>query len=435
MKIYNNTKTNNKIEKTKKINMSSEIKSVINIFSKFLGKEYLDKKLKSIDEILNLPLHSYKFINKTQAQVLDDFFQISTIDDISKLDKETTLKDLLKEKKKNKKNKEDDIKQELDKQLTILKRFPDLDKKLKKTITISSLIKTYKEDKEATQGLLQKVVVVGLDNAGKTAILSRFGKRLGIKDLSSLEPTKGVNRLTFDTDTSKKTQILIWDFGGQEQYRQDYINNPEKYFIQTDLLIYVIDVQDPDRFDKSFEYFEDILKILETLEENPYILVFFHKVDPDLKGDSEILLSIEFLKDKVKELMEKEYQVDYEIYITSIYSLISNEPEFAKYIKKVMKTDYSLTDPRVKKVDEIARILEETMNMMIRLSESLSTQLNEIDARLRAIESGAFHIAQSGVPIEIQTDEKVKETGQGNARAEVLTELKDLFAKRKKLGI
>jgi hypothetical protein len=223
--------------------------------------------------------------------------------------------------------------------------------------------------------------------------------------------------------------------GGQQVYRDEFVSNPEKYFIQTDLLIYVIDVQDSERFDDSFDYFEEILKTLKTLEEEPYILIFFHKVDPDIKGDSQILLNIEYLKDKVKDLMEDKYKIDYEIYITSIYSLISNEPEFAKYIKKVMKTDYSLTDPRVKKVDEIASILEETMNMMIRLSESLSTQLNEIDARLRAIESGAFHIAQSGVPIEIQTEEKTQETDRGNARVNVLNELKDLFAKRKKLGI
>jgi len=415
--------------------MSSEIKNIINIFSKFLDKDFLDKDLTSIDKILALPIHSFKFINKTQGQVLEEFFNIKSIDDASQLDKDTTVKNLLNEKKKSKKGKEEELKKDLDKQITIIKRFPDLDEKLNKIITISSLIKNFKEDKEAPKGALQKVIVVGLDNAGKTAILSRFGRRLGIKDLSSLEPTKGVNRLTFDTDTKKKTQILIWDFGGQEQYREDYIKNPEKYFIQTDLLIYVIDVQDSERFDDSFDYFEEILKTLKTLEEEPYILIFFHKVDPDIKGDSQILLNIEYLKDKVKNLMEDKYQRDYEIYITSIYSLISNEPEFAKYIKKVMKTDYSLTDPRVKKVDEIASILEDTMNMMIRLSESLSTQLNEIDARLRAIESGAFHIAQSGVPIEIQTEDSAQETERGSARANVLNELKDLFAKRKKLGI
>ena len=415
--------------------MSSEIKNVINIFSKFLDKDFLDKDLTSIDKILALPIHSFKFINKTQGQVLEEFFNIQSIDDASQLDKDTTVKNLLNEKKKSKKGKEEELKKDLDKQITIIKTFPDLDEKLNKIITISSLIKNFKEDKEAPKGTLQKVIVVGLDNAGKTAILSRFGRRLGIKDLSSLEPTKGVNRLTFDTDSKKKTQILIWDFGGQEQYREDYIKNPEKYFIQTDLLIYVIDVQDSERFDDSFDYFEEILKTLKTLEEEPYILIFFHKVDPDIKGDPQILLNIEYLKDKVKNLMEDKYQMDYEIYITSIYSLISNEPEFAKYIKKVMKTAYSLTDPRVKKVDDIASILEETMNMMIRLSESLSTQLNEIDARLRAIESGAFHIAQSGVPIEIQTEDITQETERGNARANVLNELKDLFAKRKKLGI
>ena len=107
------------------------------------------------------------------------------------------------------------------------------------------------------------------------------------------------------------------------------------------------------------------------LEENPYILVFIHKYDPDLKRDSTVLLSVELLKDSLEDLFKNENN-DFEIYLTSIYSLISSEPDFSRYIKDIMKSRNALTDPTVKKLDGFAKILKENMNLVIRLSESLS---------------------------------------------------------------
>ena len=189
----------------------------------------------------------------------------------------------------------------------------------------------------------QKVVVIGLDNAGKTAILTKFGGRLGITDLANLKPTKGVDRHYIESEKSD-LDLYIWDMGGQLEYRNKYLENPEQYFLEIDLLIYVIDVQDEDRFPESFEYFEEVLKILALLEENPFILIYIHKVDPDLKHEPEVLLNIELLKDNLNQLLTH-YGFDYEAYLTSIFSLISNEPEFSKYIKEVMKSADSLTNP------------------------------------------------------------------------------------------
>ncbi|MFX0072738.1 MAG: hypothetical protein ACFFAO_16770, partial [Candidatus Hermodarchaeota archaeon] len=176
-----------------------------------------------------------------------------------------------------------------------------------------------------------------------------------------------------------------------------------------------------------------ILEILDTLEENPYILIFIHKYDPDLRSDPTILLNVEFLQDALKEIFEP-IEFDYEIYLTSIFSLISHEPKFSKYIKNVMKA-YSITDPTYKKVEGLGKILEETMNAVIRLSESISTQLNDLDSRLRAIESGAFQIAQGGMPIEIKTPTQTPQRGAASARGQVLNELKDLFAKKRDLDL
>jgi hypothetical protein len=161
-------------------------------------------------------------------------------------------------------------------------------------------------------------------------------------------------------------------------------------------------------------------------------MVYIHKYDPDLKGEPEVLLNIELLKDNLNQLLS-EYGFDYEAYLTSIYSLITNEPQFSRYIKDVMKSTDSLTNPTLKKVEGLGKTLEETMNAVIRLSESISKQLNDMDSRLRAIESGAFQMAQSGVPISFQPPSETSRPG--DSRLKVLDELKQLFDKKKKLDL
>ncbi|MFX1570217.1 MAG: ADP-ribosylation factor-like protein, partial [Promethearchaeota archaeon] len=414
--------------------MSSEASnsSFIKVFSKFLDPDSVKiSKLHKIEDIIKLPLQSYKFIDKEESTIMKQLLEISTIGDASKLNKDNPFETLTEIEE------TDDsieIAMSLQQKLEELKeKYPTLEKKLKKTITISSLIVSVKEDKQGIEESVQKVLVAGLDNAGKTATLSKFGGRLGIGDMISTHPTKGVVRMKFG---NSKLNLFIWDLGGQVEYRERYLSNPEQYFLELDLLIYVIDVQDPERFDESLEYLEKIINSLVILEENPYILIFIHKYDPDLKNDPKILLNIELLKDNINEfLKKKQYDLHVEIYLTSIYSLISTEPQFAKYIKKLMSSTYSLTDPTVKKVEGLGKTLEETLNAVIRLSESISTQLNDLDSRLRAIESGAFQVAQSGIPIEIANPNQPSARPQESARLQVLNELKDLFGKRRRLDL
>lgn len=414
--------------------MSSEISSVINVISKFFDlKSVKIDKLEKIKDILKLPILSYKFIGKEESTIIKNLFEISKIKDIIKLNKENPFDNLTKledteitlEITENLKEKIEELK----------KKYPTLENKLKKAITISTLINSLNEENEGieSKGLNQKVLVAGLDAAGKTSLLSKFGGRLGISEMISTHPTKGVVRMKFG-DT--KLNLFIWDLGGQIEYRERYLRNPEQYFIQLDLLIYVIDVQDPKRFDESLDYFEKIVDSIIILEETPFVLIFLHKYDPDLKNDSKILLNIELLKDNINELLKKKFNdLKLEVYLTSIYSLISREPQFAKYIKNLMSSTHSLTDPTVRKVEGLGKTLEETLNAVIRLSESISTQLNDIDRRLRAIESGAFQVAQSGIPIEIANPNTDSVGPQENTRLKVLNELKDLFGKKRRLDL
>ncbi len=412
--------------------MSSEASNFIKVISRFLdSKSVKIDKLKEIDDVLKLHLDLYKFVDKEESTIMKQLLDISTIEDASKLNKDNPFETLTE-------IEETDDSLEITKVLKqkiedLKAKYPTLETKLKKTITISSLIASIKEEREGIDSVGQKVLVCGLDAAGKTSLLSKFGGRLGISDMIATHPTKGVVRMKFG---NSKLSLFMWDLGGQEEYRERYLNNPEQYFIQLDLLMYVIDIQDSDRFDESLQYLEKILDSIIMLEETPFILIFIHKFDPDLKNDTKTLLNIELLKDNLNELLKsKKFEFEIEIYLTSIYSLISREPQFAKYVKNLMTTHHSLTDPTVRKVEGLGKTLEETLNAVIRLSESISTQLNDLDNRLRAIESGAFQVAQSGIPIEIANPNQPSARPQESARLQVLNELKDLFGKRRRLDL
>ncbi|MHA2089166.1 MAG: ADP-ribosylation factor-like protein, partial [Promethearchaeota archaeon] len=235
--------------------MTSESSDIINVFSKFLDpKSTKITKLHSIEDVLKLPIHSYKFVDKEESTIMKQLLEISSIRDASKLDKENPFESLIKieesdeslELAENLKGKIEELK----------KKYPTLEGTLRKTVTISSLIASVDKEKEGLEVTGQKVLVAGLDDAGKTATLSKFGGRLGISETIATHPTRGVVRMKFGTSN---LNLFLWDLGGQLEYRERYLSNPEQYFIQLDLLLYVIDVQNPDRFDESLEYFDKIL--------------------------------------------------------------------------------------------------------------------------------------------------------------------------------
>ncbi len=122
-----------------------------------------------------------------------------------------------------------------------------------------------------------KMIFAGLDAAGKTTIYKRTMEEIDPELLESLKPTRGIERHDYsflDVDWS------VWDLGGQESYRQKYLSRPE-IFNQTKALIYVVDLQDSQRYEEAYNYFEEILKILVNVTPTPRIYVLFHKFDPD----------------------------------------------------------------------------------------------------------------------------------------------------------
>jgi len=165
---------------------------------------------------------------------------------------------------------------------------------------------------------LLKVVISGLDNAGKTSILTALDKKYDFqKDIVQLKPTI---RVEYHKMNFLRNNTIFWDMGGQDQYREIYINYQDVYFDATDLLIYVIDIQDTERFGNSLEYLNEILTYFTESKMDVPLIITFHKYDPDLRGNTEILQNIDELRGI---LLEKYSNFKILFQQTSIYDIIS----------------------------------------------------------------------------------------------------------------
>nr|QXF29045.1 Arl3a [Gefionella okellyi] len=85
-----------------------------------------------------------------------------------------------------------------------------------------------------------RILMLGLDNAGKTTIL----KQLSNEDITHIMPTQGFNIKSLLHEGLK---LNVWDIGGQKAIRPYWRN----YFEHTDALIYVIDSADRRRLDET----------------------------------------------------------------------------------------------------------------------------------------------------------------------------------------
>ena len=142
---------------------------------------------------------------------------------------------------------------------------------------------------------LRKILLAGIDNAGKSSIIHILKKNYSF--LNKLKPTKGIER------TSSKVlgiDFVIWDMGGQEQYIKQYFERKDFIFNELSLLFFVVDMQDAERFDNTLSYFDRIISAFKEFQQSPNIIIFFHKVDPDIEHSSEIELYIKDLTKKIR---------------------------------------------------------------------------------------------------------------------------------------
>ncbi|GME28637.1 adp-ribosylation factor family protein [Neofusicoccum parvum] len=140
---------------------------------------------------------------------------------------------------------------------------------------LSILRKARLKDKE------MRILMLGLDNAGKTTIV----KKIMDEDVNSVSPTLGFIIKTIEYEGYK---LNIWDVGGQKTLRTYWKN----YFEKTDTLIWVVDSTDRQRIDDCRRELKGLLQ--EERLMGASLLVFKNKSDvPGSMSDGEIRQGLE----------------------------------------------------------------------------------------------------------------------------------------------
>lgn len=131
-----------------------------------------------------------------------------------------------------------------------------------------SLKKLFKKSKKV------RLLMLGLDNAGKTSILYKLKLN---EDITTI-PTIGFN---VESVQYKNIQMTIWDVGGQHRIRKLW----EYYFNNTNALIFVVDSTDRRRMEEVKEELYTILYHDEN-DKKP-LLVYCNKQDVEYSCLSE----------------------------------------------------------------------------------------------------------------------------------------------------
>ncbi|XP_043473660.1 ADP-ribosylation factor-like protein 2 [Leptopilina heterotoma] len=111
-----------------------------------------------------------------------------------------------------------------------------------------------------------RILMLGLDNAGKTTVL----KRINGEPIDTISPTLGFNIKTLE---HRGYKLNIWDVGGQKSLRSYWRN----YFECTDGLIWVVDSADRRRLEDCKIELHKLLQ--EERLEGASLLVFANKQD------------------------------------------------------------------------------------------------------------------------------------------------------------
>jgi len=278
-----------------------------------------------------------------------------------------------------------------------------------------------------------KVVVAGLNFAGKTSLINRLVNDINYNDMINLEPTIGANVEEYQSD---KLDLILWDLGGQKDNIEEYLESPERFFIQVDVLIFVFDSQDDVRYDAAAEYLKDLINILAFLNESPYIVILLNKADSDIVNDPDFQIKVEYLTDKISTVfMDSEKSWNFDITPTSIYNFYSSEPEIARSIKNIFSKEKSELDsstilPNIE--DKLQRILDINLKLMDKVAAELS-EVKRVLFRLvpSDISQSLCAVPFEKVPIEYISDTQKLEDKDKKKRKK--SKDADPFKKGKKL--
>jgi predicted translin family RNA/ssDNA-binding protein len=116
---------------------------------------------------------------------------------------------------------------------------------------------------------------------------------------------------------------VFYEYGGQVVYREEFKKKSNEILKNWNKLIYVIDIQNFDRFGESLDYMKEIVDGLDKIYNDFDLDIFFHKFDPGIEIEEPELYSKEMLNekliDKIRILVPSKFR--YAIYKTSIFTI------------------------------------------------------------------------------------------------------------------
>ncbi len=368
-------------------------------------------KVQNIKELANESIANFKDLNADEADLISGLLEVTTIKDLANASYKKIINNL-----------------------SLLRDGGIEKKKLELIITAAKYI-IKAADYKPVEG--QKIVVVGLDNAGKTALLNAIKKEVGVSKIAHLKPTKGVVRSRLYL---KDLELYISELGGQKEYRKAYLEEPEKYVLATDCLVFMIDVQDEDRYQEALDYLKQILRIVKFLQESPEFVVLLHKSDPDIIPNEVFQEKIGYLIENVKGLF-KPYVFQHEILTTSIYNIFGmGGGSFASMLKGLLSGEL-LEEKR--KVEAMAKLMDTIVDLVLTQEATLTEEIDllrhnlfEVNRVVRKLTQKAG-IDTDSAPIPELESPKVKTPATSYSRgkgipphSELLKEIKRLFVKR-----
>ena len=220
----------------------------------------------------------------------------------------------------------------------------------------------------------KKIALLGLANAGKTAIRQVILRKLHVntsvfeKIMRKLQPTKGVER---EKIPIADADLQLWDMGGQETYRENYLKEPERFLLDIEVVIYVIDVQDSKKHNDAIEYLRKLAATFRTLNQKTYFLVCYHKFDQDIQQDQKYQEWIQNSWEVISGFLE-EYKYPRKFFTTSIFQDFSIFNVFSEALK--ITVDYNI-EKVINKL--IAKYAQETDLQNLLLLDSNGIKLGE----------------------------------------------------------
>ena len=346
-----------------------------------LIKDLVGRKINAetipLEDFMSMPISTIKSLNNKEVNNLRNIFNISTIKDLNNLH----YKDLIKNKIKliN---------------IELIDKILDYKRKITAIIVAKSRLKT-------------KIIFLGIDNAGKSTIVNMFKKNIKKDDVSKIQPTISVKR---EKLFLKNFDINILDLGGQKKYRNQYLENPERFFNNLSLIFYVIDIQDDGRYEETLTYLKTMVEIINDFvnKEECEFIILIHKYDPEILEDVIYIEKYEYLTEIIEGILKDKFNSN--IFRSSIFNLANLQDEdFLSQFNSLFTIEESM-DKQVQlmnnRIDDLSRKIKEIN------STQRQSQISNIEPKPRQ---------------QKRLSEQTKQQSRIAVKSELLQELKGIF--------